>query len=63
MSDFVFLNKGIAINLDLVCDVYFSEHSANVNFSNGDNLTLVGKEKDLLEQILSIKSYNKRNYL
>lgn len=63
MSDFVFLNKGNAINLDLVCSVYFAEHSATVNFSNGDNLTFVGKEKDLLEQTLSLKAYNNRNKL
>lgn len=63
MSDFVFLNKCTAINLDIVCSVYFVEHSATVSFSNGYNLTFVGKEKDLLEQTLSLKAYNNRNKL
>lgn len=61
MSDFIFLNKGTAINLDLVCDVCFGENSAYVRFSNGNHLAFVGKEKDLLQQTLSMKSYNKNN--
>lgn len=61
MPNFVFLNKNTTINLDLVCDVSFGEHSVIVRFSNGDNLTFVGKEMELLKKILSLKSYNKIN--
>jgi hypothetical protein len=45
------------VNLDLVCNVEFTENSCELFFVNGTQRSFKGKEKELLAQTLAIKNY------
>lgn len=57
MSQFCCVNNKNFVNLDLVCNIEFTENSCEMFFVNGTQRTFKGKEKDLLAQILTIKTY------
>lgn len=57
MSQFYCVNDKNYVNLDLVCNVEFTENSCDLFFVNGTQRTFEGKEKELLEQTLAMKTY------
>ncbi len=57
MSQFYCVNDKNFVNLDLVCNVEFTENSCELFFVNGTQRSFKGKEKELLKQTLAIKNY------
>ena len=57
MSQFYCLNDKNFVNLDLVCNVEFTENSCELFFVNGTQRSFEGKEKGKLANILAIKEY------
>lgn len=57
MSQFYCVNDKNFVNLDLVCNVEFTENSCELFFVNETQMSFKGKEKELLAQTLSIKTY------
>lgn len=57
MSQFYRVNKKSVVNLDLVCNIEFTEDSCELFFVNGTKTTFKGKEKQELANLIAIKQY------
>ena len=61
MNNFFQCCEQHTINFDLVCYSVRKDDAISVCFSNGKELVLKGKCKELVEQSLSMKSYYSKN--
>ena len=57
MSQFYCVNEKNVVNLDLVCNIEFTENSCELFFVNGTQRTFKGNEMKKIESLIALKKY------
>lgn len=57
MSQFYCVNEKNVVNLDLVCNIEFTENSCELFFVNGTSRSFKGNEMKKIESLIALKKY------